>query len=182
MSRGVQLVLVCEDSQQEAFARRFLEQTGWEMRKIRVEKAPLGKGSGEQFVRERYPIELDAHRSMIHRVNCRLIIMTDGDRYGFVERQKMLELSCTAQGVDVRTDEDRVALIIPTWNIETWLAYLSGDAVDETRSNYPRLAKARECLPMVVALVEMCQAGLLRQPAPPSLTAACQEFTTRILP
>ena len=63
VSRRVQLVLLCEDKQQEAFARRFLKATGWETHAMRVEKAPVGRGAGEQFVRERFARELKAHRT-----------------------------------------------------------------------------------------------------------------------
>lgn len=45
MSRRVQLVLLCEDNQHEAFARRFLNAMGWETRAMRVEKAPGGRGA-----------------------------------------------------------------------------------------------------------------------------------------
>ena len=42
--RRAKLVLLCEDSQQEAFTRRFLEGMGWNTREIRVEKKPHGEG------------------------------------------------------------------------------------------------------------------------------------------
>ena len=57
--RGIRLekvVLLCEDSQQEAFARRFLVRAGWHPRALRVEKSPQGRGSGEQWVRDRFPV------------------------------------------------------------------------------------------------------------------------------
>ena len=43
MSRSVQLVLLCEDSQHETFVRRFLDRAGWSTR-LRW-KAPKGQGS-----------------------------------------------------------------------------------------------------------------------------------------
>jgi hypothetical protein len=50
--RRVKIVLLCEDSQHEAFARRFLGGMGWNTREIRVEKSPSAGGSAEQWVRE----------------------------------------------------------------------------------------------------------------------------------
>lgn len=50
--RRVRIVLLCEDSQQEAFTRRFLEGMGWDTRELRIEKSPSAKGSAEQWVRE----------------------------------------------------------------------------------------------------------------------------------
>jgi hypothetical protein len=69
---------------------------------------------------------------------------------------------------------------IPTWNIETWLAYLDGAEVDEGRSDYPRLDRERECQRHVEKLIQMCDAGKLREPSPLSLDAACSEYRTRL--
>lgn len=80
MSRSVQLVLLCEDTQHETFARRFLEKAGWSTRRLRVVKAPPGRGSAVQFIRERFPIELSAYRSNRNRVTLALVVMVDGER------------------------------------------------------------------------------------------------------
>jgi hypothetical protein len=178
VSRRVQLVLLCEDKQHEAFARRFLNAMGWETRAIRVEKAPGGRGAGEQFVRKRFPLELKAHRS--RSVSQALVVMLDGDREGSGARRERLDQACREAGVAERTQEERVALFIPTWNIETWLAYLEGGKVDEKKPDYPRLERERECQRHVDELVEMCRAEKLRQPAPASLEAACDEYHTRL--
>ncbi len=178
MSRRVQLVLLCEDKQHEAFARRFLNAMGWETRALRVEKAPGGRGSGEQYIRERFPLELKAHRS--RPVSQALVVLVDGDREGTVARLQQLDRACREAGVAVRAQDERVALFIPTWNVETWLAYLDGEAVDEGKPGYPRLARERDCQRHVADLAEMCRAGKLREPAPASLAAACDEYNTRL--
>ena len=178
MSRRVQLVLLCEDKQHEAFARRFLNAMGWETRAMRVEKASGGRGAGEQFVRERFPLELKAHRS--RPVSQALVVMVDGDRDGIGARLYQLGQACRDAGVAERTEEERVAIIIPSWNIETWLAYLEGEQVGEDRPNYPRLVRERDCQTHVEVLVRMCRAGELREPAPPSLEAACGEYYARL--
>jgi hypothetical protein len=172
------LVLLCEDRQHEAFARRFLNAMGWETRAMRVEKAPGGRGAGEQFVRKRFPLELKAHRS--RPVSQALVVLVDGDREGFEGRRQRLEQACRESGVADRAKEERVALFIPTWNIETWLAYLDGGTVDEERADYPKLERERECQRHVAGLVEMCRAGKLREPAPASLHAACDEYQMRL--
>jgi len=177
VSRQVQLVLLCEDRQQEAFARRFLKAMGWETRAMRVEKAPGGRGAGEQFVRERFPRELKAHRS--RPVSQALVVMIDGDSEG-PARWSQLGKACRDAGVPERTNAERVAVFIPTWNIETWLAYLDGTQVEEGRADYPRLAQERDCQRHVEKLAQMCRAGELRQPSPPSLDAACAEYNGRL--
>jgi hypothetical protein len=56
--RKVQLIILCEDRQHAACVRRFLETSGWEKRQIEVILNPKGRGSGEQWVRERYACEV----------------------------------------------------------------------------------------------------------------------------
>lgn len=180
VSRSVQIVLLCEDRQQESFARRFLEKAGWPTRRLRVEIAPSGGGAAEQFVRERFPTELAAYRVNRHRVAQGLVVLVDGDRTGVAGRLEELNCACEAQGIEPRQKDDRVAIVVPTWNVETWLAYLEGSDVDEQRSDYPRLSRARDCQAHVNVLYEMCQRGALRRPFPPSLDAACEEYRCRL--
>jgi len=180
MSRRAQLVLLCEDRQHEVFARRFLARAGWPTRRLRVEKAPPAEGSAEQFVRERFPVELSAYRANRGRVAQGLLVMVDGDDRGVTGRTAELEAACRAQGVPPRQDDDRVAIAVPTWNVETWLAYLAGSTVDESKSDYPRLARAGDCRPHVDELLELCRHGALRQPSPASLESACDEYRARL--
>jgi hypothetical protein len=168
--------MLCEDIQHAAFAVRFFERCGWNKRQITIRKVPGGMGSGEAFVRENYVKELKEYRKNRNRVSRGLILCTDGDADGWQKRLVMLQNECEQQQIEPRTKDEAVALFIPTWNIETWLAYLSGETVDETRNNYPRLKSAKECGPNVDALFAMCQSRLLREPAPDSLRHTCEEF------
>jgi hypothetical protein len=172
---------VCEDTQQETFIRRFLNKNGWSTRRIRVEKAPAGRGSGEQFVRRRFPIELNAYRKKAGQVNQAVVAMIDGDNHGVAARIKELEEACVEAQVEPRQLADRVAVFVPTWNIETWIAYLNGNSVDEAKADYPRLDKEKLCREHVNALSEMCGTGRLRAPAPPSLSKGCKEYNERLL-
>ena len=105
--------------------------------------------------------------------------MTDGDRWGPPARVRQLEDACRQKGIAARTDAENIAVFVPTWNIETWIAWLRGQEVDEGSKDYPRLRRESECLPQVNELADMCERGHLRQPAPPSLEAACSEFRQR---
>ncbi|HSF38979.1 MAG TPA: hypothetical protein VLT87_04240 [Thermoanaerobaculia bacterium] len=178
MSRRVQLVLLCEDKQHEVFARRFLNEMGLETRSMRVEKAPGGRGAAEQFVRNRFPVELKAHRT--RPVSQVLVVMVDGDTEGTAARLQQLNQACREAVVAERAAEERVAIFIPTWNIETWMAYLGGEEVTEGKPDYPRLARERDCQRHVEALARMCRDGKLREPAPASLEAACGEYQARL--
>lgn len=177
MKRNVQIVLLCEDTQHETFARRFLEETGWSTRRLRVEKAPGGRGSAEQFVRVRFPRELTAYRRQRRTLAQVLIVILDGDKKGEGRREAELDEACRSSQVDVRRLDERVLVLVPTWNIETWIAYLDGQTVDEAKRDYPRLPRPRECQPRVETLAAMCQERRLRAPAPPSLESACTEYT-----
>ncbi len=182
MSRSVQLVVLCDDLQHATFARRFLEKAGWSARRMRVELAPGGRRSAEQYVRQRFPTELKAYRSRRQQVTQALVVMVDGDRYGVQGRLKQFDKACRKSNVPRRKPDDRVAIVVPTWNIETWFAYLGGQTVDESRADYPRLHRQRDCQPYVEALDAMCRAGQLRSPAPGSLEAACQVYNSRLAP
>ncbi len=135
--RRVQYILVCEDQQQETFVRWFLREMGLvdNRYQLRVEKAFAGQGSAEQFVRQKYVTELEVGRRS--HVDCTLILVIDGDRYGVEGRLRQLDRDCEAGGVGVKSSEDKVAVFIPTWNIETWLAYLDGEVVNESKKNIP---------------------------------------------
>lgn len=181
MSRNVNTVILCEDRQHEAFARRFLVQTGKGHRVQRVEVSPKGRGSAEQFVRERFAKELAYYRSRQHRVEQALIVMIDADGREIAARTRQVEEGAAEGGQDRRRDSERVAIFVCARNIETWLAYLGGDTVNEN-DVYTRLTRARDCQPHVERLHEMCQQGALRQPSPPSLEAACAEYRSRLAP
>ncbi|NLX13023.1 MAG: hypothetical protein GXY44_05110 [Phycisphaerales bacterium] len=179
MSRNVNIVILCEDRQHEAFARRFLRQAGQGLRVQRVEISPRGRGSGEQFVRARFAKELAYYRSRQHRVGQALIVVIDADRGSSAERREQVEGAAVEGGQEQRRADERVALFVPARNIETWLAYLDGQTVNES-DTYPRLQSERDCQRHVERLYEMCQQGALRQPAPSALEAACNEYRLRI--
>lgn len=183
MSRNVQVVILCEDRQHEAFARRFLALAGRSVRVQRVEVSPKGRGSGEQFVRQRFASELAYYRARQHRVEQALVVLIDADGHDVTERIEQIENACVEAGYNRRQQDERVAIFVPARNIETWLAYLDGQTVDEGREQpYPRLEHQRDCQRHAERLYAMCQRGALRQPAPPSLDAACTEYRTRLQP
>jgi hypothetical protein len=181
-NRRVRIVLLCEDSQQESFVRRFLQGTGWNNREIRVEKSPNAKGAAEQWVRERFPKELLAYRNRSSRAASALVAVIDADIRSVLQRSDELCAACREEGVSFRSEGESVAIVIPKRNIETWIRYLEeipGTGVDE-EIKYPKLQRERECKPAVDRLLELCKTTGLPANAPPSLTAACSEYKSRI--
>ncbi len=184
MSRPAEIVLVCEDRQQETFVRRFLKRHfANEARelshRLRVERAQVGRGAADQFVLERFPREVAAYRRLGGKRQTRLLVMIDGDSLGVECRTQRLATACREKQIEPRKDTEQIVVLVPTWNIETWLFWLDGHEVNETRKDYPKLRREGACQPQVNALVKMCQSGELRHPAPPSLVAACSEFNQR---
>ena len=157
--RRAQVIVLCEDSQQAAFVRRYLKSDGLPNRKIRILPLPGGQGSAESYVRESFPIELDAYRKKRSSVAQHLIVVIDGDKHGVEKRMTDFDRACSEQGVQVRQPEDQVAIFVPTWNIESWLAYLDGHDVNESRRDYPRLERERDCKPRVKKLLRMCKSN-----------------------
>ncbi len=168
----VEVVLLCEDEQTACFGRRFLRERGFQNRQLRELVAPAGKGSGEQWVRESLPGELRALRSARSRA---LIVLTDADTITVEKRKKTLEVKCSEEKVPWRGPQEPVMVLVPARNIETWLAYLRGETVDESRV-YPKYKAEADCREQARALAAMCEAGKLREPDPASLVDACEEW------
>lgn len=175
MSRNVRIVLLCEDDQHVTFAKKLLQALGWRLRDFRIEQSPSGRGSAEQFVRERFPIELRGLRSK-RGEKAYLVVMIDGDDKGVANRRASLNAACAEQRLAAPSGDDQVLVCVPTWNIETWLAYLDGHVVDESKRDYPRLTRPRDCVRHVQVLADMCSRNTLRSPFPPSLEDTCTQY------
>jgi hypothetical protein len=165
-------ILLCEDEQTACFIRRFLKKKGTKMREIRELISPSGKSSGEQWVRENYPNQLHAFRK---QVDATLIVGTDADTLTVPERIKTLDDACRKAGVQIRNATERVVMVVPRRNIETWFEYLRGQPVDETNC-YQKYSSESDCRGDVATLSNICSRGALDRSAPCSLRLACLEY------
>ena len=179
MSNFVEIVILCEDRQQEVFARHFLVSCGVNPHRIRVNICPKGELAGEQYVREAYPKEAKAYRSRSAYLNISLIVLTDADMKTVSERWKELEKVLGNGGQARRKAAERIAIFIPKRNVETWIHYLMGELVNETDA-YPKLSAESDCK-VFVARVAAKPEYRLTSDVPPSLRLACSELT-RIFP
>lgn len=121
-------------------------------------------------------MELNEYRRRRNDVSTMLVVMIDGDQRGLEKRRGDLKAACDKQDVRFVEPEDRVLIAVPTWRIETWLAYLGGEDVDETKHDYPNLRRPRDCQTHIEALADMCRNNRLRPPAPESLASACNDY------
>jgi len=161
------ITVLCEDKQHGTFIRMFLRKR--KRRVYAVQRA--NSGAADRFVIDKFPEYLDA----VRKRGGILVTMVDGDRYSISQRMKQLNEACRQREVSLLRPGENAVVFVPMRNIETWLAYLDGEEVNET-DTYPKLKRERDCKPLVIALDEMCKAGRLRSPSPPSLDAACQEY------
>lgn len=173
--RSADIFILGEDLQHCVFVRRFLMKSGWNRRRIRHDYCQTG--SGEQYVRERYPEELNAYRTRKNNQNAALFVVTDADPQNDVAgRKRQLDEACRDAGIKLRSNDEKVVFIIPKRNIETWFKYLDGQNVDE-ETDYSRPGqKESNCFPFVDRLAAMCRDKRPQRPSPPSLGDACKEY------
>lgn len=179
MSNYVEVVVLCEDRQQEVFARNFLINCGVHPRRVRYVICPGGKQAGEQFVRQNYPLRVKSYRSTCTYKTVGLVVMTDADKKTVTERLEELGNALVSDGLSNRQDGERIAVFIPKRNIETWIHYLQGEDVNES-DVYPKLAREGDCKPSVEQLAKKSHYRLTDD-VPQSLRAACGELQ-RIFP
>jgi len=174
MSKPTQVVVLCEDRQDEVFARAFLEKCGFIAGRIRYVVAPKGIGSGEKFVRERYPKEVISYRSNRNRIQNSLVVMTDADILPVSGRMKHLEDKLQESGQNPRGPDEAIGIFISKRNIETWIRFFMGQQVDED-TDYGHFNKESICRPYVEKYVEKRNQALPDN-APESLKSACSEL------
>ncbi len=178
--RYTQVVVLCEDRQQEVFARHFLVNCGINRRRIRVNIAPRGRGAGEQHVRAEYPREVREHRARRNQINIALAVLIDADVMSVDARLGQLKNELAGNSLPGRQPDEKIGIVVPKRNIETWIHYLMGKTVNED-DVYSKLEKEGACKPRVAELAGNCREHRpLPEDAPGSLKAACGELA-RIL-
>ena len=173
--RYTQVVILCEDIMHLNFARRYLVRRGIESRRIRGNVSPAGRGAGSQYVIENYPVEVKALRSRAY-LRAGLLAVVDADTSSIEERRKCLEKSLAESKQDGRGAAERIALLIPKRNVETWVFHLLGNEVNE-KDDYKRHVTSADLKEAVDAFSDVCPAKTA-DIAVPSLQRACEELTT----
>jgi hypothetical protein len=169
------LTVLCEDLQQRCFIYRYLCRKGISRHAIRFNMSPAGQGAAEQYVREHFPVEVRANRCRLVK-SCGLIVIIDADELSCQARHLQLEKSLDDGGQSATSPDEPIAILVPKRNIETWIHFLLGEAVNED-DDYPKFRDSqRHCDPAVKELVERCPSSM-KPSSPPSLLAGCNALT-----
>lgn len=176
MSKASQIVVLCEDRAHEVFAKRFLKK-GWGVkpRAIRVRDYPSGKGSGKKHVEDSVAQEAKALRA--RSASTILLVIQDADELSVDQAKSNLEEKL----LPPREDNEPIACIIPKWHIQTWIAYLDGEKVNESekeiyKRGYHKTSETKEAHRLVDKLAVCCRKKRALESPPESMVSACEEF------
>jgi hypothetical protein len=172
-NRYAHVVVLCEDSMHYNFVRRYLIEKGVERSDIFPRISPAGRGAGSQYVLKTFPVEVRA----IRRRACRagLVAVVDADASSVEDRLRQFETSLAESRQNRRDDAERIALLVPKRNVETWVFHLLGNEVNE--DDYKKRVTSSNLKEAVDAFADACPAkgADIRVP---SLQRACNELTT----
>jgi hypothetical protein len=175
--RYTDVVILCEDQMHLSFVRRYLIKRGIQSRRIRGNVAPGGQGAGTQFVLNNYPKQVQAIRSRFF-LRAGLVAVIDADKTSVDDRLRQLEQSLAQDGQPGRRDGERIGLLAPKRNIETWIFRLLGNEANE-EDDYKKRVASSDLKESVAAFAVMCAAKADTIPLP-SLKHACKELTAFI--
>lgn len=129
--RGVRVTLLVEDRMIERFAVSVLQRLGFHRKELFVEPYPVGRGSNNQWIDQRYATLVRVQRAKGTFQNLALLVGTDADELTLAQRTQRLADTLVAASLSPRDADEAITHWIPKWNIETWILTLSGDGVDE---------------------------------------------------
>ncbi|MGB7280707.1 MAG: hypothetical protein WBE13_00490 [Candidatus Acidiferrum sp.] len=178
MSKPSLIILVLEDDTHKMLTYRYLINCGFRSHEIRALTSPSGRGSAEQWVRNRFTQEVREYRRRHARAHTGLIVMLDADMFSVQERLNQLDQALEDSGDEPIDKDERVARLIPKRNVETWILCLEQTEVDEETDYTGTRSDWNELIP--TASKTLCAwARLQHGPAThcvPSLSAGIQEL------
>lgn len=132
MPNGKRIRILCEDRRTDRFLRRLCQR--YKIRVLDSSVAPSGRGDASTWVKQQYPRTVRLHRSRNYQHNLGLLVAIDGDNQGVRARKQELADELSHSEMLPRQDDEAIAIFVPTWSIETWLAFLVGaPGVTETQ-------------------------------------------------
>lgn len=111
-------------------------------------------------------------------MNIGLIATIDADTEPVQRRYRQLNEELDSADLEQRGDDEKICILVPKRNIETWIYALFGRDVNETDA-YPKLDNEGNCQPAVEQLVEYLRDGWPIDLIP-SLKRGCRELKARL--
>ncbi len=124
-------VVIVEDDRHRMLVYRYLRSRGLSSHAIRIKHSPSGRGSAEQWIRAMFATEVKAYRIRQARAATVLIAMIDADAHTVQQRLNQLAQSLDENGIPRVSDTEQIAQVVPKRNVETWILFLTGQAVSE---------------------------------------------------
>ncbi len=131
MANPSQISILAEDERHQRFIRTYLYRLGHSVHELRFESLPVGRGSGEQWVRERYSKAVAAYRARSVRAETALVVVIDSDTADVERRVRQLQDALKEAELHPCSVSEKIVHLIPKRNIETWILCLNGAIVDE---------------------------------------------------
>lgn len=137
--RIANIIILGEDQEHINLVCRYLLRAGQNDRAFRRVALPGNRGCGSQHVREQFPKQVKECRGTLgRRTACLLIVITDADDLTTAERERTLHAELTRENEAVLENDEPVVILIPKWQVETWVKCLLGQAVSEDDRNTDR--------------------------------------------
>ena len=172
-------IILVEDVMQQNLVRRYLERCGHTppFRLVALPARGPG-GSGEKYVRDQYPLQVQACRSSLgRRATALLVVIVDADMETTQRRATQLGNALQGAGMHARGKDEPIVVLIPKRHVETWIRALLGNQVDEV-TDYTRPTPApKEIKDAAAVLYGWTRPGAAPVPTyPASLTASLPEW------
>ena len=123
------MVVLCEDDLHKRFLMRWLAHRNIQL--VDAEVAPSSKGSGSAYVKNRFQLFVKKAKQKANQAGLGFIVVLDGDNVGFAAQKLDLEKRIDTDETLKSTFERRIAALIPTWSIDTWVLAICGSEIIE---------------------------------------------------
>ena len=172
-------IILAEDAVRQNLVRRYLERCGHTppFRLVALPARGPG-GSGEKYVRDQYPQQVQACRSSLgRRATALLVVIVDADMENTQRRATQLGSALQAAGMHARGNDEPIVVLIPKRHVETWIRALLGNQVDEVADYTQPTPTAKEIKDAAAELHQWTRPGASAVlTSPPSLTASLPEW------
>jgi hypothetical protein len=172
-------IILAEDREQQNLVRRYLERCGHGAGLRLVPLPAKGPGgSGEKYVRDHYPHQVQACRSSLgRRASALLIVIIDADMETTQHRAAQLSEALQSANMQGRDEGEPIVVLIPKRHVETWIRALLGNQVAEDKDYKKPKPTSGEISEAAETLHRWTRPGAGPGPtSPPSLTTSIPEW------